>query len=264
MYKFFIHSLLFFIIFPFTIVFGQEVEDSLVTDVPKGITPDKILSNYIKNNGGKRKIKKIKQLSLTMTAPVEETKLVVRKVYKGNYFYMKELKADKVVFKRYVIHGEKGYVFTATQVRELDYGEFKELQQEMNLYPELDYSQRGYFYELKGVENIAGKDAYRMEVFTPTGRRITEYYSTKNFLKVRSVEYKDSTNNIEATTDIQSYQNVKKLKGLRVPQNVQLTMDNGDRMKFKVAYNLDKRKLPSWLDFLRIDKWFFDENDYRI
>lgn len=80
-----------------------------------------------------------------------------------------------------------------------------------HLFPERFYEE-GVKTELKGIEMIEGKKAYKVQVEYPSGAKKTHYFDMETSLKVREIEDKKGT---LVTNDITSY---KEVNGVQVPR----------------------------------------------
>ena len=72
----------------------------------------------------------------------------------------------------------------------------------------------GYKVELKGIESVEGKDAYRVDLESPAGRKMTEYYDVESNLKVRSIITESGT------TITQDYMDYKEVDGIKMPHKL--------------------------------------------
>jgi outer membrane lipoprotein-sorting protein len=121
-----------------------------------------------------------------------------------------------------VFDGNKAKQEAMGQVKEITGDRLEDLKLQNNLHLILDYKNSNVKYELKGIENINGKDVYKILLTYPTGTKKTEYYDKESGLKLREVStIKTPQGNFSQIVDLDDYKDVN---GLLVPFKMSQTM----------------------------------------
>jgi outer membrane lipoprotein-sorting protein len=131
-----------------------------------------------------------------------------------------EVSGSGMIFQTVVFDGIKG-ISSSMQggVKELKDKELEELKLQSVMNMELNYAQYGIKFNLLGIEEINGKDAYKVEQINPNGiDKSTDYYNVETGLKIRSVEK-------QSITDFENYKEVE--GGIKMPYTI--TQDMGDQ-----------------------------------
>jgi hypothetical protein len=91
----------------------------------------------------------------------------------------------------------------------------------------------GYKTELKGISQVNGKNAYVIEITSPSNAVSTDFYSVETGLKIKSQSNEDSPQGkISQTTDINEYAEVNGVKYPKAltqtagPQTYDITIDS--------------------------------------
>ena len=79
------------------------------------------------------------------------------------------------------------------------------------LFNERFYDKLGVQTELKGIELVNGKEAYRLDILYPSGKKKSNFYEKESKLKIREVDYKDGA---VITKDISDY---REIDGIKIP-----------------------------------------------
>ncbi len=159
--------------------------DPSIKKIPEGLTADQIVKNYVDAIGGADKLSAVKDRTVKMSGSMQGMNVNVTLYQKyPNKLYQE---VDAGVFKqKTVFDGEKGYVEAMGQKQELQGEQLESLKNEA-LDAMLDYSKYGITPELTGMENINGKDAYRVVLTSAGGKKTTQYFDPETWLLLRSV-----------------------------------------------------------------------------
>ncbi|MFN7119124.1 MAG: hypothetical protein ACK4TA_20165, partial [Saprospiraceae bacterium] len=68
----------------------------------------------------------------------------------------------------------------------------------------------------KGIEQVEGKNAYQIEVSTPNGDKITEFYDVNTGYKIRMVQSLGDG----ATTLVTDFNDYKEVNGVKFPHSM--------------------------------------------
>lgn len=188
-------------------------EDSL-KPIPKGITARKVIDSYIKAMGGKRRYKKVKQLTIYMEARLGNTNLQVVKYKKSPNKYAKIMKTGDVVFEKVVYNGRLCKMYNRLGNKTIKGVELREIKAEGAISPAYKYTRSGYKYNLLGVAYINDTIyAYKMEFTSPAKKVFYEYFDITTGLLIKRIETIERTNGTDTvTTYFNKYYRVKKLR----------------------------------------------------
>ncbi|MFZ6034268.1 MAG: insulinase family protein [Melioribacter sp.] len=187
--------------------------DPTMKKIPEGLTAEQVIRNYVEAVGGADKLAAVKDRTVKMSGSMQGMNVNVTLYQKyPNKLYQE---VDAGVFKqKTVFDGEKGYVEAMGQKQELQGDQLESLKNEA-LDAVLDYSKYGITPELTGMENINGKDAYRVVLTSAGGKKTTQYYDPDTWLLIRSVSsISTPQGSFTQTMDMSDY---KEVDGVKYP-----------------------------------------------
>ncbi len=194
--------------------FGNKLEEAGIP-VPAGITAKKVTENYVKAIGGEKKLKKIKDVTIKMTASIQGMTiegLIYRKA--PDKFYS-SLSMGPNVLQKQVFDGNRGRVSGMGGAQDLTGDDLKQMQYQATINPELMYDKMGFQLELGGIELIDGVKAYKILVTNPLGKTSTEFFDMETGLKLRTVMTQDTP--MGAITSVSDYKNYRDFAGIKFP-----------------------------------------------
>lgn len=192
-----------------------NIENNGENPVPS-FTAQTVIDNYMKAIGGKEALRRVKDMKMSMTASAEgqtidmtiqrkvPNKLVITLGMSG--FVMSQTKFD----------GEKGVVLDMSgEVQPMDEASLKTFKDQAGIFEEIEYATIGTRLQLKGVEKVEGRDAYKIEVTTPSGIKTTDFFDKATWFKVRSVQIEQGE--AGPVTSITDYGDYRTVNGIKVP-----------------------------------------------
>jgi zinc protease len=184
--------------------------------VPAGVSAATVIDSYFAAIGGKDKAAGVKDLEIIETGNVQGQKVVEtrRFVVPGGMQMDIELPDIKLHAVHLIVNGDSITLTQSGQSPTLDEETKKEIREETAPFPELNFFRDGFKTELTSIEDINGKDAYKVKVTYPSGHTITYYYDTGTGLKVRVVRTQGPST---TTTDYGDYRDVN---GVKIPYHV--------------------------------------------
>jgi hypothetical protein len=191
---------------------GQALE----RPVPPGVSATEVVNKYFAAVGGKDRLEAVKDLQIVATATVQGQKVIeTRKNVLPNDFSMEiELPDMNMHAVHVLVKGDSVTVSQMGQSPSLDEEAKKELREEANPFPELNFSRPGYKTELTSIKNINGKDNYELKVTNPSGRVFTYYYDLSTGLRTRLVK------NLSQGQTITEYGDYRDVNGIWFPWHV--------------------------------------------
>ena len=191
---------------------GQALE----RPVPPGVSATDVITRYFVAVGGKDKLQTVKDLETVATATVQGQKVIeTRKTLLPDAFSMDiELPDMNMHAVHVLVKGDSVSVAQMGQSPALNDDAKKELREEANPFPELNFSNPGYKMELTSIKNINGKDNYELKVTNPAGRVFTYYYDVNTGFRTRLVK------NLSQGQTITDYADYRDVNGIKFPWHV--------------------------------------------
>ncbi len=196
--------------------YGQPIKEA-TTEIAADLDAYKIVEKYVEAIGGKAKLKGVKDYIITMGVNAQGQDVLITQMGKlPNKYYMKaELPAMGIVAQEMIFDGTKGKMKGMQGNSDMDEKTIAGVKERINPFPEATYKEDGYKLELKGVENLYGKDAYKIEVISPSGKKSTEYYDVASGLKMRSMEKVEGPMGEQVSTT--EYEDYRDVDGIKMP-----------------------------------------------
>jgi zinc protease len=209
-----------------------EKYDPNVKNIPEGVTIEQILNKYVEVIGGKENVEKIKDRTMTLKGSVQgmDISVVIYQKYPNKLFQTIDI--GGMYKMKTTFDGEKGKADQMEQVQDLAGDQLEEMKGS-GMDAMLDYSKYGFKTELSSMENINGKEAYKITLTSATGKKSTQYYSVETGFLIRSVSQISSPQGtVTQTTDMDDYRDVQgmkypfKLSQNFGPQTIDLTVSS--------------------------------------
>ncbi len=192
---------------------GQKV-DPLAKKIPEGLTIDKVIENYINAVGGKENLEKIKTLSVKLNGKMPMGEFNVNLIKKENGKLYQKIDAGMFV-QETVSDGIKAKQSAMGQSKMLEGNDLEQLKFEAAIEPYLNLAKFGVTAELSGIENIDGKDYYKVTNKFSTGKSTYTYFDVETGLKNRDVATLETPQGNFTQTTI--YSDYKEINGVKLP-----------------------------------------------
>jgi hypothetical protein len=112
-----------------------------------------------------------------------------------------------------VFDGEKGKTSQMGQEQELAGAQLEEMKIQATLNSFLYFDKLGVKLELGGMEALNGKDAYKVNLIYPSGKKSTQYYDVESgFLVKTSTSVESQQGAMNVSTEFADYKDVKGTK----------------------------------------------------
>ncbi len=118
------------------------------------------------------------------------------------------------VISRQVFDGQNGKVTSPMGEQELEGAMLEEMKESAQIFPELEFETNGTKLELLGIEELDGKEVYKLQVVRPSGKTTTSFFGVKDGLKYREVTQSPQGT---ITTSMTNYQT---FNGVQMPTNM--------------------------------------------
>ena len=200
--------------------YGVEYDPN-VKKVEAGVTSETVINKYIEAIGGRDKLEKITDKVMELKGAVQgmDMKLTIAQKTPNKLFQELDFSVGKQIT---TFDGEQGKVEGMGQVQMLEGDQLEALKFQASLNAYLDYSANGIELKLVGIESVNEKDAYKVVLTTPAGKKITHYYLKESGFKVREVsEITTPQGSFTQTIDLSDY---KEVDGYLFPYKLSQTM----------------------------------------
>jgi predicted Zn-dependent peptidase len=188
--------------------FGNPVESAGLA-IPSGVSAESVISDYVDALGGADKLKKIKSFKMVMTTSVQGMNIetILTHQSPGKLLMVNTMMGNEM--QKMIFDGEKGVQIQMGQAVPMSEEQVADYKIDARLIPERFYKELGVQTELKGIEMIEGKKAYKLSIVYPSGSKKTHYFDQETSLKIREVEME---NGVTVTNDIGDYREVNGVK----------------------------------------------------
>lgn len=202
--------------------------------IDASVTVASVGEKYISAIGGKANAEKINSLTTTAEGKVQGMALEMITVQAKGGKSILEIKMMGNTMQKIVFDGKEGYIQAQGQKMPLPEESKTELRAVKEVFPELSFGTNNS-YELKGIENINGEEAYALK----SGNK-TYYYSVASGLKVAEIAVQKVQNQEVSVPTY--YSDYKEVSGVKLPFKITSNMGGMD-VSFDVkSYEINKAK----------------------
>jgi len=209
----------------------MEVKDS---PLPKNLTGEQIVSNYISAIGGQSEIDMIKTLYMKSTTNAMGMDIVAETYNKGGKSAMK-MSSGAMVLQDQKFNGTQLVMASMGQEQVITEGAaLEDARRSASIVEQSLYMDGATQMDLKSTEDVDGTQAYRVVVTRNDGSSVTEYYSVADGLLIRASETNETPQGaITMTTDYSDY---KAVGGVMLPHVISIAgaLPGGAVMKLSV------------------------------
>ncbi len=201
-------------------IYGNEYDPN-VKKVEEGVTVENVINKYIDAIGGREKLSSIKDKLMEFKGTVRgmDMKITIAQKAPNKLFQEVDFSVGK---QTTIFDGEKGQVQGMGQIKDLAGDQLTELKYQAMLNPLLNYAENNIQVELNGIETIDGKDAYRVIVTLPTGKKSTYYFDKETGLETKQINNVTTPQgSFTQTVDLSDYRDVD---GIQFPFKLVQTM----------------------------------------
>lgn len=192
--------------------YGRPVVSS-GTEIPAGLTAEKVIENYIKAIGGPEKLKSVSDQVMKMSTSMQGMTIELVSTWKAPGKILVTTGMGGNIMQKQVFDGERGQVEAMGQKMELSGKQLEDMKMQAKLFPELEYKNLGFDLKLAEIEDIDGKPAYKVQITSPQGNVKTDFFDVASGLKVRSVVSQDTQMGpMTVTSGMSDYREVDGIK----------------------------------------------------
>ncbi len=211
--------------------FGNPAKTSNAS-IPAGLTAEQVVEDYLNAIGGRAKINGIKDMQSTSSMQLQGMAFGIKTFQKDRNKYAVEMTMNGQVMNKQLYDGTQGIMSSMGQVENLEGESLNDLKEQAIFCKEATYKTAGYKFELKGIQEVNGSNAYVIDVERPDGKKTTEFYDAKTSLKVREISAgkgADGSPTVQ-TVDMTDY---KEVNGVKLPHG--MTVSGAFPVPFKVT-----------------------------
>lgn len=219
--------------------FGFEINK--LSDLPLGLTADKVIETYIDSIGGRENILKITDRTTILKGTLLPNKIEIEmSIYqKVPNLYLQKTQTGGVA-QKVIFDGQKGFLIYDNDKSEITGEELQKLKYEATFGLLLGLDAYGVKVNLLGTEEINSKKAYKLEMVFPSGEKWIQYYNPETGLKVK--EEKSMKSSKSVFTQETFYSDYREVDGVKYPFTIEQSLG---RQKF--IFNVDTIKVNSGL-----------------
>ncbi|MBL4593216.1 MAG: insulinase family protein [Flavobacteriales bacterium] len=199
---------------------------------PEGMTAANVLDKFIEAKYGMptgksldKKLKKVKDMTMKMSASVQGQAISITRYNKAPNKYAMTITMGPMVIQKQTFDGTKGKMSGMQGEKDIEGDELEELKDNSIMFNDINYASDGNKYTLLGVEPIAGKDAYKIEVTDKNGDKSTDWYDVATSLQVKSMKVSEMPEEAGggSMTSISEYSDYKVVDGINYPHKIKQT-----------------------------------------
>lgn len=185
------------------------------TNLPPGMTAEKVIEDYLQAIGGKANIAAIQNVQTTAVMKTRGMEITIVEAKKdGAKLSQEMLMNGQSMGKTIMSDGKARQTGVGGAARDVEGVELADLKEQALAVKEAAYS--AYKLTLKGIDEIEGKAAYIIEVERPGGKKSTEYYDVTTSLKLREVSI-DTGADGQMKTLINDFSDFREVNGVKFP-----------------------------------------------
>lgn len=202
--------------------YGNPIQLTPKKEVESGVTAITVVEKFLNNIGGKDKLSSIKTIKVEMTATTQMGDLTMTSWAKNNEKSAMTVTVGGMVVQeqrfdgRTLRAGQMGNLETVTDEKMIS--EAKE--QAQGYFQELFYLKQDYKVELKGLETLNGKNVYKLNIISPAGSKMVEFYDQETGLKLRQIQTQEAQG--QSITNTMDFDDYRAVKGVMIPHKVKL------------------------------------------
>ena len=193
-------------------------------DAPDGVTAESVIENSIKAVYGMapgkeltKMLGKQKDITVNMTASIQGQSLDVVRKQKAPNKFLTEMTMSGMVVQKKVFNGTTGKNSGMRGDSDIEGDELEELKTSSIMFADTKYKELGFKFELLGMEEIEGSNAYKLTVTSPNGKDETHWYNVKSGFQVKSMTIETDDESGESMTIVTTLEDYKSYEGINYP-----------------------------------------------
>ncbi len=201
--------------------FGKKL-DVQQSAMPDGVDAKSVISDYIDAIGGMDKVKAVKTMVSKYKADIMGQSAGMETGQQDNKMFYMEMSMGGNIMQEQRFDGVQAKVGQMGQNQTITEGpEIESMKEQANAFGQLLYLTENspYKMELKGIEDVNGAKAYKVQITKASGDKSYEFYDVKSNLLIRSMITQEVPGGApqSITTEIADY---KSVSGVMIPHKV--------------------------------------------
>ena len=211
---------------------GNPVKEETKKSIPEGVTAQTVIDNYIEAIGGKENLENIQDITIEASTNMNGMEIKQKTYKKAPNKFAMIMSMNGSVIMQQVYNGERAIVKSFQGEQELTGEDLENLKVEAALNAELKYDELGVNLTLESIEQVEGKDAYKIKVENPTGKTTYDFFDVESGLHILTKETIVAPQG--EFTQMQAFLNYQEVDGVKFPftikisgvQNMELTVES--------------------------------------
>lgn len=201
--------------------FGRKLEDKKI-EVSESVTAESVISDYLEAIGGEKALAGVSSLYIGMKTSMmgRDAMLETWKAAPGKF--TSKMSMGPMVLQEQRFDGTKATQAQMGQKKMVtDSVELAKLKLQAVMFEQTSYLAGKYKLSLEGIEQVDGKECYKIKVTAPDASVSYEYYDIKSSFLIRSVSTQgEGERQLTLTTDYGDY---KALQGIFFPHTTSIS-----------------------------------------
>lgn len=194
-------------------MYGEPVKEMAAGEVDANA----VIGKYLEAIGGPERLKEVTEMRMDIALKFNGMELTSTQMKKLPGKYMMEMSMGGNTMQKVVVSDGQAFMVMGGQKRELPEKQAAAMQMSVYPFPEIYYAEKGITTEVKGVEEIDGKQAYKMVITTPEGDKTIEYFAVDSGLKVKT----------ESPSGTVVYKEYTEKDGIKYPSKISMLTPQG-------------------------------------
>lgn len=215
--------------------YGNPVKAVEKVAAPANMIADDVIKKYIAAIGGEKVLNGIKDIKVVMEGSFQGTPVQLTEMKKAGGKYRQTFAAGPMVLQKMVFDGTKGYQEGQGGRQDLAGDDLKDAQESADIQADLHPEKYGIKRILAGMEQVNGKDAYKVEVLQGDDKS-TEFYEVATGYLVKKIEAAEMPDgsSVSLATEMGDYQEIPGSNGYKIPYSIKIPLGPGMNMDAKV------------------------------
>jgi len=188
--------------------YGKEVVSTGISD---DVTPKTVIQAYINAIGGEKALNNVKDMKIVSKMSIQGMEIEMTSMQKAPNKIKVEQKMMDNVLSLQIFNGERGKVSSMMGEQILEGEQAAELKDGAVMFSELNMLENTDNLELISVDEVDGKEAYKMNISKPNGTTTIVYFDVKTGLKIKEI-----TSTPQGVVSV-SYDDYSDFDGIKIP-----------------------------------------------
>ena len=216
--------------------YGNPVKATEKIAAPTDMTGDDVIKKYQAALGGEKAATGIKDMKIVMTGAMQGNPLTLTEWRKAPNKLKHEIAMNGMVMQKMVFDGKKGYQEAQGQHMDMEGDELKDIIAQADILSDFHPEKYGLSYKLLGIEQVEGKNAYKVEETNAAGEKEIQYYDEATGLLVKLVQTIESPQGgFSMETLMSDYKEVPGTKGYKIPYAIKMPIGPGMFIDLKLT-----------------------------